>query len=66
VEIEPNHATLTAPAKAGIIKAVQELLDDETLHKRMSSPRTVYGDGEAGKRIAQILADQEYRPFGHI
>lgn len=48
------------------MKAVQELLDDTELHTRMSTPRTVYGDGYAAKRIASILAGQEYKPFrGH-
>lgn len=38
-----------------VVKAVQELLDDEVLYQRMSHAHNPYGDGKACQRIAEFL-----------
>ncbi len=46
-----------------IYKAFSELLEDEEKYKKMSRAVNPYGDGNACKRIANILEGREYEPW---
>jgi len=41
-----------------IVSNVSELMDDPIVYQRMAEPRNLFGDGNAGQRIANILADR--------
>jgi UDP-N-acetylglucosamine 2-epimerase len=53
--IRVGAARLVGTDPALIIAAVERLLNDRRAYEYMAKPRTLYGDGQAGSRIAQIL-----------
>lgn len=54
--IAAGTARLVGTSSDSIIGAVEELLDSESLYRRMSSARNPYGDGHASARIVAGLA----------
>jgi UDP-N-acetylglucosamine 2-epimerase len=46
-----------------IVDAVAELLDDDAKYQRMARAVNPFGDGLASRRIAAILAGDQYAPF---
>jgi UDP-N-acetylglucosamine 2-epimerase (non-hydrolysing) len=58
--IEAGVARLVGATEASIKDGVQQLLDDDGLYCRMASGRTPYGDGHAGDRIAESIAENLY------
>ncbi len=55
--LEAGAATIVAPRDGDIVEAALRLLDDRGRYARMATPRDLYGDGRAGERIAEILAE---------
>lgn len=53
--IEAGTVKLVGACKSGIIKAAQELIDDEDEYKKMSKASNPYGDGKACEKILEIL-----------
>ncbi len=54
--IEAGCAMLVGNEENGIVSAALSVLNDPEKHARMAHAANPYGDGHAGKRIAQILA----------
>jgi UDP-N-acetylglucosamine 2-epimerase (non-hydrolysing) len=50
-----GNCVLTGASPAKIIDEANRLLDDDTHHRRMSNPCLPYGDGNAAKRILDII-----------
>jgi len=48
-------ARLVGTRRADIVAAAIQLMEDHQMYERMAQFRTLYGDGMAGPRIAQIL-----------
>lgn len=42
-------------AEDDVLSACRQLLDDDNLHRHMAEARNPYGDGEASRRIADVL-----------
>ncbi|AJD01200.1 non-hydrolyzing UDP-N-acetylglucosamine 2-epimerase [Campylobacter lari] len=53
--IEAGTVKLVGTCKSNIIKAAQELIDDEDEYKKMSKASNPYGDGKACEKILEIL-----------
>jgi UDP-N-acetylglucosamine 2-epimerase (hydrolysing) len=53
--IRVGAARLVGTDAALVAAAVERLLGDRRAYEYMAKPRTLYGDGQAGNRIAQIL-----------
>ncbi|EDP6837167.1 UDP-N-acetylglucosamine 2-epimerase (non-hydrolyzing) [Campylobacter lari] len=53
--IEAGTVKLVGTCKSSIIKAAQELIDDEDEYKKMSKASNPYGDGKACEKILEIL-----------
>lgn len=53
--IDAGVARLAGTERETIVRAGKELLGDDGVRRRMSRARNPYGDGRAGKRIADIL-----------
>ncbi len=53
--IKVGAARLVGADTARIVGAVERLLTDQHAYEYMAKPRTLFGDGRAGGRIAQIL-----------
>lgn len=53
--IEAGCARLVGTDTARIVGAVEELLLDASLHQRMAQVRNPYGDGQAARRIVEII-----------
>ena len=49
-------ARIVGADESAIVDAAARLLDDPAHHARMATPRDLYGDGQAGERIAAVLA----------
>lgn len=60
--LSSGNIILTGTDAARIITAATHLLDDDATYKKMSQPTTVFGDGQAGERIATILRQAVQRP----
>jgi UDP-N-acetylglucosamine 2-epimerase (non-hydrolysing) len=54
--VEAGTARLVGTTREAIAAAVQELLDDPVARQRMASAANPFGDGRAGRRIADHLA----------
>ena len=50
-----GNCVLTGASPARIIDEAHRLLDDDAHHRRMSNPCLPYGDGQAAKRILDII-----------
>lgn len=62
--IQANVLKLTGTREESVYEALQELLKDPKIYQRMSSAKNPYGDGQASRRIADILegkATDEFR-----
>lgn len=57
--LKAGTVRLVGSGRQAIVDAVQELLTDPELYKKMSSAPNPYGDGQAARRICQIL-QQKY------
>ncbi len=53
--IAAGTVRLVGTDKRAIIETTRELLDDEQVYRKMSGTTNPYGDGNASKRIAEIL-----------
>ncbi|AJC84180.1 UDP-N-acetylglucosamine 2-epimerase (non-hydrolyzing) [Campylobacter peloridis] len=53
--IEAGTVKLVGTCKSSIIKAAQELIDDEDEYKKMSKASNPYGDGNACDKIISVL-----------
>ncbi|MCV3387088.1 UDP-N-acetylglucosamine 2-epimerase (non-hydrolyzing) [Campylobacter sp. IFREMER_LSEM_CL2256] len=53
--IEAGTVKLVGTCKSSIVKAAQELIDDEDEYKKMSKASNPYGDGKACEKILEIL-----------
>lgn len=53
--IEAGAAELVGVETGSIVSATQRLLDDGDVYRSMSAVRNPYGDGQASRRIADIL-----------
>ncbi|EAK9994288.1 UDP-N-acetylglucosamine 2-epimerase (non-hydrolyzing) [Campylobacter lari] len=53
--IAAGTVKLVGTCKSSIIKAAQELIDDEDEYKKMSKASNPYGDGKACEKILEIL-----------
>jgi len=56
--VQAGTALLVGPHYDRIVKSVQKLLDDKEMYQNMANKINPYGDGKAGKRIAQHLITQ--------
>ena len=52
---KPGAAELVGVEAGSILSATQRLLDDGDVYRSMSAVRNPYGDGQASRRIADIL-----------
>ncbi|MCW0223538.1 UDP-N-acetylglucosamine 2-epimerase (non-hydrolyzing) [Campylobacter lari] len=57
--VEAGTVKLVGICKSSIIKAAQELIDDEDKYKKMSKASNPYGDGKACEKITEILIKKE-------
>ncbi len=53
--VEAGTVKLVGADSSRIVDAVQALLDDDALYKRMSRAHNPYGDGKASQRIVEFL-----------
>ncbi|MEH0378115.1 UDP-N-acetylglucosamine 2-epimerase (non-hydrolyzing) [Campylobacter coli] len=53
--VEAGIVKLVGTCKSNIIKAAQELIDNEDKYKKMSKASNPYGDGKACEKIMEIL-----------
>ena len=53
--VEAGTVKLVSANKKQIVKAVNQLLTDETVYKKMARAHNPYGDGNASKTICNIL-----------
>jgi UDP-N-acetylglucosamine 2-epimerase (non-hydrolysing) len=56
--VEAGVARLVGTDPAVILAAVETLLDDPAAYAAMALPQNPFGDGQAGRRIVQALAEQ--------
>ena len=61
--LEAGTVKLVGSRKRDIVDAVQELLTNPELYKRMSSAPNPYGHGQAAKTICKIL-QEKYKQLG--
>lgn len=61
--VESGTLKLVGTSEKMIYESFTELLDDEKKYLQMSNAVNPYGDGNACKRIADILEGKEYSPF---
>lgn len=61
--IEAGTLRLVGTEEASIYAAFRELLESEESYARMARACNPYGDGFAGKRIADILERGVYEPW---
>ena len=54
---EAGGAMLVGTSAERIFVEAERLLTDEDAYRRMASVRSPFGDGHAGERIVQVLAD---------
>jgi UDP-N-acetylglucosamine 2-epimerase (non-hydrolysing) len=54
--IEAGTARLVGPNAESIVAETERLLADETAYRRMACSVNPYGDGQAAKRIAQVIS----------
>ena len=54
--VAAGAARLVGTDPAAIVAAAEELLTDPAAYARMAAARTLYGDGRAGARIAELCA----------
>lgn len=62
--IEAGTLRLVGTDEHTIYKSFKDLLDDQTEYNKMSNACNPYGDGNACKRIADVLEYGEYEPWG--
>ena len=55
--------TPDVPTRQRILDAAERLLCDEAARRAMGRPRTLFGDGRAGERIAADLAGEAMTPW---
>jgi len=61
--VEAGVARLVGVEEGAIVREVSLLLDCDELYDTMARPTNLYGDGQAGERIAAILAGEPWTPF---
>ncbi len=57
--VEAGTVKLVGTDVERIVNGVNELLDDPAVYQRMSRAHNPYGDGQAARRIADILGNQD-------
>lgn len=62
--VEAGTLRLVGTNKNAICREVEKLLNDEEEYKKMSETRNPYGDGNASKRIVDILLEKEVEIYG--
>ena len=62
--IKAGAAKLVGTRTDSIVSETFQLLDNPELYAEMSVPRTIFGDGQASKRIVDILAAHPHRHLG--
>ena len=62
--VEAGTLRLVGTNKNTICREVEKLLNDEEEYKKMSETRNPYGDGNASKRIVDILLEKEVEIYG--
>lgn len=55
--VTAGASVIAGADKVGVLREVRRLLGDKDLLAKMSVPRDIFGDGRAGKRIADKLAE---------
>ena len=55
--VEAGAVRLVGTDTAGIVRHVDQLLGDPAAHAAMARPRSIYGDGLAAERIADVLLE---------
>ncbi len=53
--VEAGNAELVGTGRERIVAAAARLLDDPAAYRRMATASNVYGDGRAGRRIAESI-----------
>ncbi len=53
--VEAGAALLVGPHRGAIVEAASRLLSDPVAYGQMAKCRSLYGDGQTGKRIVDIL-----------
>ena len=56
--VDAGTVVLVGTDSARIVEEVSRLLDDDAAYERMSRAHNPYGDGEASRRIASLIAGQ--------
>ncbi|MGD0485115.1 MAG: UDP-N-acetylglucosamine 2-epimerase (non-hydrolyzing) [Gemmatimonadales bacterium] len=56
-------AVLAGTAREGVVAAVRQILDDESVRRAMLGKPNPYGDGHAAERIVAALAGEPVEPF---
>lgn len=62
--VEAGTLRLVGTNKNTICREVEKLLNDEEEYKKMSETKNPYGDGNASKRIVDILLEKEVEIYG--
>ena len=62
--VEAGTLRLVGTNKNAICREVEKLLNDEEEYKKMSETKNPYGDGNASKRIVDILLEKEVEIYG--
>jgi len=60
--VEAGTVVLVGTDPDRIVRGASLLLDDPTVHQRMSRIHNPYGDGNASRRIADVLLSQRWLP----
>ncbi len=61
--VEAGNALLVGTNAQAIVRMANSIMDDDTLRESMTTRRSPYGDGQASKRIAAVLAGREMQEF---
>lgn len=56
--VEAGCASLVGPDREGIVRETTRLLRDELAYRRMQAAANPFGDGQAARRIGEIIAAQ--------
>lgn len=61
--VQAGTARLIGKNEDEICKAINDLLDDQVLYRKMSSAKNPYGDGTASKKIVEIIIRKEANKY---
>ncbi|HYH83628.1 MAG TPA: UDP-N-acetylglucosamine 2-epimerase, partial [Longimicrobium sp.] len=63
--IDAGVVKLVGTGREAIVSAVSRLLDDPAAYREMATAVSPYGDGQAGRRIADALCAAEHPAVEH-